>query len=187
MDGKATVGGVTQSIFIGGEWRGGESAREVINPASGQTISYQAEAGESEVAKAINSASRALGGWRATSGFERSQFLGQVAQLLLERAEEIGETLAEESGKLLAEAVGEVRFSADYFSWFAGEARRLEELVVVDGRATGPQMVVKKPVGVVASLTPWNFPVSIQARKLAPALAAGCTVVASGSGKVPKG
>ncbi len=185
MDGKATVDGVTQSIFIDGEWRGGESAREVINPATKRTISYQTEAGESEVAEAIDSASEALDGWWRTSAFERSKILGRVAALLLERAEEIGKTLALESGKLLTEAVGEVRFAADYFSWFAGEARRLEELVVVDGRATGPQIVVKKPVGVVASLTPWNFPVSIQARKLAPALAAGCTVVARPSEEAP--
>ena len=74
---------------------------------------------------------------------------------------------------------------ADYFSWFAGEARRLEELVAVDGRPSGPQMVLQKPAGVVACLTPWNFPVSIQARKVAPALAAGCTVVARPSEEAP--
>ena len=108
-----------------------------------------------------------------------------MAELLLERADEIGGTLAVESGKLLAEAIGEVRFSADYFSWFSGEARRLEQVVAVDGRASGPQLLVKKPIGVVASLTPWNFPVSIQARKIAPALAAGCTIVARPSEQAP--
>lgn len=185
MHDKNTVDGAARSIFVGGEWRDGEAVREVINPATGRVVSYQAEVGKDETAKAIESASRALGGWRATSGFKRSQILGRVAALLLEREEDIGRTLAEESGKLLWEAIGEVRLSADYFSWFAGEARRLEELVMVDGRASGPQMVIKKPVGVIASLTPWNFPVSIQARKVAPALAAGCTVVARPSEEAP--
>ena len=176
---------VKKSILIGGEWRAGESSREVTNPASVEVVLRQAEAGRSETNDAIDAASEALGGWRGTSGFERSAILGRVAALLLERADEIGETLAVESGKLLAEAIGEVRFSADYFSWFSGEARRLEQISAVDGRANGPQLVVKKPVGVIASLTPWNFPVSIQARKIAPALATGCTVVARPSEQAP--
>lgn len=175
----------TRSILVGGEWRGAESYREIVNPATGEVISRQAEADEDVVVEAIGSASEALDRWRATSGFERYQILWQIGNLLSERAETIGETLAKESGKLLAEAVGEVRFSADYFYWFAGQARRLEQLSVVDGRATGPQMVFKKPVGVTASLTPWNFPVSIQARKIAPALAAGCTVIARPSEQAP--
>ena len=176
---------MTESILIDGKWRAAGSSREVTNPATGEVVSRQAEAGKDEVRETIDATSRALGGWRGTSGFERSAVLGRVAALLLERADEIGETLAVESGKLLAEAVGEVRFSADYFSWFSGEARRLEQIVAVDGRANGPQLVVRKPVGVVASLTPWNFPVSIQARKIAPALAAGCTVVARPSEQAP--
>lgn len=173
------------SILVGGEWRGADSYGEVLNPATGEVLSRQAESDENVVKEAIDSASSALDGWRATSGFERYGILWRMGDLLSERAEAIGETLAKETGKLLAEAVGEIRFSADYFYWFAGEARRLEQLSVVNGRATGPQMVVKKPVGVVASLTPWNFPVSIQARKVAPALAAGCTVVARPSEEAP--
>lgn len=180
-----TAGEATRSILVGGEWRAAETYCEVTNPATGEVISHQARSDEDVVREAMGSASMALEEWRKTSGFERYQFLWRVGDLLSERAEAIGETLARETGKLLAEAVGEVRFSADYFYWFAGEARRLEQLSVVDGRATGPQVVVKKPVGVVASLTPWNFPVSIQARKVAPALAAGCTVVARPSEEAP--
>lgn len=174
-----------KSILIDGEWQSGERFREVVNPATDEAISSQAEASEDQVEHAIETASKSMEDWRSCSGFERAEILGRVSSLLLERAEEIGETLARESGKLLAEAVGEVRFSADYFSWFAGEARRLEELSLVSGRPTRTQMVLKKPVGVVASLTPWNFPVSIQARKVAPALAAGCTVVARPSEEAP--
>lgn len=125
--------------------------------------------------------------WQLSSPYERFELLEQVSALLSERAESIGKTLATEIGKLLNEAIGEVRISADYFSWFAGEARRLEEMIVVDGRPNGPQMILQKPAGVAACLTPWNFPVSIQARKVASALAAGCTVVARPSEQAPNG
>ncbi|MGB3632589.1 MAG: aldehyde dehydrogenase family protein [Rubrobacteraceae bacterium] len=176
---------VMQSILIDGDWHRTEASREILNPATGEAISLQAEAGRAEVEAAVDAASKALAEWQKSSPFERSQLLARVSELLLERAEEIGMTLSLESGKRLEEAIGEVRLSADYFSWFAGEARRLEELVAVDGRPSGPQMVLQKPAGVVACLTPWNFPVSIQARKVAPALAAGCTVVARPSEQAP--
>lgn len=176
---------VEKSILIGGSWRGGESSRDIVNPATGETISRQAEAGRDEVEEALDTASEALVDWQKSSPFERYQILNRVSELLLERSEQIGRTLALESGKRLQEAIGEVKLSADYFSWFASEARRLEELVAVDGRASGPQMVLQKAAGVVACLTPWNFPVSIQARKIAPALAAGCTVVARPSEEAP--
>lgn len=176
---------VTQSILVNGSWREGEKYREVTNPATGEVISLQAEAGKGEIHEALDAASGALVEWQASSPYERSEMLGRVSDLLLDRVEGIGKTLALETGKLLKEAIGEIRLSADYFSWFAGEARRLEELVAVDGRPSGPQMVLQKPIGVAATLTPWNFPVSIQARKVAPALAAGCTVVARPSEQAP--
>lgn len=176
---------VMHSILIDSSWHTGEETTEVTNPTTGKVISLQAKAGETEVEGALDAASEALVDWQQSSPYERSQLLNRVSELLLERAEGIGKTLALESGKLLQEAIGEVRLSADYFSWFAGEARRLEELVSVDGRPSGPQMVLQKPAGVVASLSPWNFPVSIQARKVAPALAAGCTVVARPSEEAP--
>lgn len=173
------------STLVNGAWDGAESSREILNPATGEVISLQAESGRAESESAIDAASAALVSWQESSPYERFQLLDRVSKLLLERAEDIGKTLSLETGKLVQEAVGEVKLSADYFSWFAGEARRLEELVAVDGRPNGPQMVLQKPAGVVASLTPWNFPVSIQARKVAPALAAGCTVVARPSEEAP--
>lgn len=176
---------VTQSILVNGAWRDAGNSREIVNPATGEVISRQAEAGRAEAEEALDAASEALVDWQQSSPYERSQLLSRVAELLLERADGIGKTLALESGKRLQEAIGEVNLSADYFFWFAGEARRLEELVTVDGRPSGPQMILQKPAGVVASLTPWNFPVSIQARKVAPALAAGCTVVARPSEEAP--
>ena len=176
---------VAQSILVNGSWSRGDNSREVTNPATGEVISLQAEAGKGEIHETLDAASGTLVEWQKSSPYERSDMLNRVSGLLLDRAEDIGETLALETGKLLKEAIGEIRLSADYFSWFAGEARRLEELVAVDGRPSGPQMVLQKPIGVAASLTPWNFPVSIQARKVAPALAAGCTVVARPSEQAP--
>lgn len=173
------------ALLINGEWRTTLNSSMVMNPATGAELAHIAVAGSAETTEAIGAASSALGHWRRTSGFERGEILQRTANLMNERAEQIGHTLSLESGKLLREAIGEVRFSADYFAWFAGEARRLEEVSSVRGRRGGPQMVVRKPVGVVASLTPWNFPISIQARKVAPALAAGCTVVARPSEQAP--
>lgn len=176
---------VTPTLLIDGAWRASAQTATVRSPASGEALAEIALAGAAETAAAIDAAARALDGWRRTSGFERSTILARAAALIGERAEAIGRDLSRETGKLLREAIGEVRFSADYFAWFAGEARRLEQLSGVSGRNGGPQLVLRKPAGVVATLTPWNFPVSIQARKVAPALAAGCTLVARPSEQAP--
>lgn len=176
---------VTPSLLIDGVWRGAEATAEVRAPATGETLARITMAGPRETTEAIVAAARALAAWRSTSGMERSALLQRASALLAERAEQIGRTLSNETGKLLREAIGEVRFAADYFAWFAGEARRLEWLSGVSGRNGGQQLVLRKPVGVVATLTPWNFPVSIQARKVAPALAAGCTLVARPSEQAP--
>jgi succinate-semialdehyde dehydrogenase/glutarate-semialdehyde dehydrogenase len=176
---------VSATLFIDGQWRATAAGNAVINPATGQTLSRQAVAGPAETLEAVRAASKALTTWRATSPFERSEILGRASRLISGRANEIGFTLALETGKLLREAIGEVRFAADYFSWFAGEARRLEWMSAIQGRASGQQVVLRKPAGVVAALTPWNFPVSIQARKIAAALAAGCTVVSRPSEFAP--
>ena len=172
-------------MFINGSWRDGGESREVFNPATGEGMSHQSRAGAEDVREALDVAEASLEGWSGTLASERAGILDGVAVLLGERAESIGRVLAEETGKLVAEAVGEVRFAAAYFSWFAGEARRHERVSVVEGRPGGPQVVLKKPAGVAACLTPWNFPISIQARKIAPALAAGCTAVARPSEEAP--
>jgi succinate-semialdehyde dehydrogenase/glutarate-semialdehyde dehydrogenase len=182
---RRAVGTAEASIFIGGSWKGSEESREAVNPTNGEVVYRQANAGADDVAEAIEAASSAQEGWAREPAFERAALLDRVAALLGERAESIGRVLAEETGKLKAEAVGEVRFAASYFSWFAEEARRHEWVVAVEGRPGGPQVVLERPVGVVACLTPWNFPVSIQARKVAPALAAGCAVVSRPSEEAP--
>jgi succinate-semialdehyde dehydrogenase/glutarate-semialdehyde dehydrogenase len=175
----------TPSLLINGQWRAGTDVAEVRAPATGATLARITIAGAEETRAAIDAAAGALEQWRRTTGMQRANILTRAATLIGERAETIGRTLSLETGKLLREAIGEVRFAADYFAWFAGEARRLEWLSGVSGRNGGPQLVLRKPVGVVATLSPWNFPVSIQARKIAPALAAGCTLVARPSEQAP--
>ncbi len=176
---------VSETLLINGKWQATSTGNKVVNPATGQVINWQAGAEAGETLAAVEAAKKAFISWKATSPFERSEILGRTSRLITDRAEQIGYTLSLETGKLLREAIGEVRFAADYFAWFAGEARRLEGMKGVHGRASGQQIVLRKPVGVVASLTPWNFPVSIQARKIAPALAAGCTLVARPSEFAP--
>lgn len=173
------------SLLIDGAWRSTPRGSPVINPATGATLGHVAQAGSAETTAAIVAATRALVQWRRTSGMERAALLDRAARLLVERVEPIARALSQETGKLLPEARDEVHAAADYCAWFAGEARRLEWASGVSGRYGGPQLVLRKPVGVAAILTPWNFPVSLQARKLAAALAAGCTAVARPSAQAP--
>jgi succinate-semialdehyde dehydrogenase/glutarate-semialdehyde dehydrogenase len=177
----ATVPG----LFIAGEWRTGGDEIVVTNPGTGEAIGRLARGDATAARAAIDAAADAFPAWRDTSALDRAGILARTAALLNERAEEIGMLLARESGKLLFEAVAEIQFSAEYFGYYAAEAPRAEWMTLVEGRPSGPQLLLRKPAGVAASLTPWNFPVSIQARKLAPALAAGCTVVARPSDEAP--
>ena len=174
-----------ESLYIGGAWSAGDATTTVLNPATGQPCAHVARGAADDTRAAIDAAAAAFPAWGSAGALERAGALRRTAAQLRDRAEPIGHTLATETGKLLAEAIGEVRFSADFFDYYAEEALRLERMVSSGGRPSGPQLLARKPAGVAASLTPWNFPVSLQARKLAPALAAGCTVVARPSDEAP--
>jgi succinate-semialdehyde dehydrogenase/glutarate-semialdehyde dehydrogenase len=174
-----------ESLYIGGGWSAGDATTTVRNPATGQPCAQVARGDADDTRAAIDAAAAAFPAWGSAGALERAGALRRIAAHLRDRAEPIGHTLATETGKLLAEAIGEVRFSADFFEYYAEEAVRLERMVSFGGRPSGPQLLARKPAGVAASLTPWNFPVSLQARKLAPALAAGCTVVARPSDEAP--
>lgn len=185
MIGVASAPARVDSLFVDGGWSGGEATTAVLNPATGRPCAHVARGIAADMEAAIDAAGGALREWAGATALERAGVLRRVAAALREQAEPIGRTLAAETGKLLAEGVGEVRFSADFFDFYAEEGMRLERMVVAGGRPSGPQLLARKPAGVVAALTPWNFPVSLQARKLAPALAAGCTVVARPSDEAP--
>jgi succinate-semialdehyde dehydrogenase/glutarate-semialdehyde dehydrogenase len=174
-----------RTLLIGGVWETGTGAIAVDEPATGRIVGAVAEAAPEQVAHAVAAATEAFPAWRDTSPRARAAILRTVADRLEARIDTIARVLSAETGKLLAESEGEIRLSAEFFRWYAEEGRR------ADGRLPRPPVPGKRlevtlhPVGPVAVLTPWNFPVSIQARKLAPALAAGCTVVSRPSSVAP--
>ncbi|SJM64106.1 NAD-dependent succinate-semialdehyde dehydrogenase [Gulosibacter sp. 10] len=171
--------------LVDGRWFDPERRREVLNPVDGSVVG-EIGYGDAELARtAVDAAAAAQAEWGARPARSRSDLLRKAADLISERAETIGATLAREAGKRLPEAIGEVHGSAEYFRWFAEEARRPHGAVYTHEAPNRRHASIRRPAGVVASLTPWNFPCSIQARKLAPALAAGCTVVARVSEKAP--
>ena len=173
------------SHLVDGTWEDGDSTVDVTNPADGSVVGRLAWGDAKTAQRAADAAARAFADWADLPPRRRADVLIEASRLIAERADSIGDTLAREAGKRRPEAVGELAFSAEYFRWFAEQARRPQGEVMAHEAADRRHLSVRRPVGVVASLTPWNFPCSIQARKLAPALAAGCTVVARVSEKAP--
>lgn len=173
------------TILLGGAWCDSDQTAAVISPNDGAVIGTIHQLDASGVRRAADAAAAAFPAWSGLTARARADILNRAAALIAERADAIGMTLAIETGKRLPEAVGEVRFAAEYFRWFAEEVRRPDGMAVPAEVQTRRHLTHRKAIGVAAILTPWNFPISIQARKLAPALAAGCTVVARASEKAP--
>ena len=172
-------------ILIDGQWLDVAEHKDVVNPVDGSLVGRIGYAGADHATAAADAAAAALPAWADTPARARADLLNTAANLITARAEQIGTLLAQEAGKRKPEAVGEVNFAAEYFRWFAEEARRPSGSVHPHEAAGRRHVSIRRPAGVVVSLTPWNFPCSIQARKLAPALAAGCTVVARVSEHAP--
>ncbi|WP_394038108.1 NAD-dependent succinate-semialdehyde dehydrogenase [Xanthobacter autotrophicus] len=174
-------------MLIGGAWVDADSGAtiEVNNPATGEIIGTIPKAGAAETRRAIEAASEAFKTWRATTAAERAVKLHKLADLITQNADELAAILTTEQGKPLAEAKGEIGASAGYVRWFAEEARRLYGDVIPSPWGNRRILVTKEPVGVVAAVTPWNFPSSMLSRKIGAALAAGCTVVAKPSELTP--
>lgn len=173
------------TILIDGEWQNGDAHKEVHNPVDGSVVGTVAYGGADLAVAAADAAAAAFPEWADTPARKRADLLHKAAALITERSTEIGTLLAREAGKRKPEAIGEVSFSAEYFRWFAEEVRRPAGAVHPHEASDRRHLTLRRPAGVVASLTPWNFPCSIQARKLAPALAAGATVVARVSDQAP--
>jgi succinate-semialdehyde dehydrogenase / glutarate-semialdehyde dehydrogenase len=174
------------NLFIDGAWRAGEGAERhaVVNPVDASTLGEAPLATPAELDEALAAADRGFQLWRATDADARAAVLRKAAALLRERADAIGTLLTREQGKPLAEARAEVVGAAQMFDWYAEEAKRAYGRVLV--RPAGQRSVVlKQPVGPVAALSPWNFPVYLLAKKLAPALAAGCSVIAKPPEETP--
>ncbi|WP_186237508.1 NAD-dependent succinate-semialdehyde dehydrogenase [Burkholderia gladioli] len=174
--------------YIGGEWhepRGGEATYAVLNPATGETVAEVARGGAAETRHAIAAAERALPAWRALTAKERGARVKRWGELMLEHRDALAELLTREQGKPLAEARGEVGYAASFLEWFGEEAKRMYGDVIPSPKPNSRIVVTKEPVGVVAAITPWNFPLAMITRKAGPALAAGCTMVLKPSEETP--
>lgn len=171
--------------LVGGAWVGGTTEVEVRDPSTGEVVGTVQAAGPELAREAADRAAEALPAWSGTTARRRADVLHAAAAALRSRRGELGTLLAREAGKRLPEALGEIDFSAEYLRWFAEVARRPTGEIHAPEAPGRRHLSVRRPTGVAVSLTPWNFPVSIQARKLAPMLAAGCTVVARTSQQAP--
>jgi len=170
--------------LVDGKWVG-EGTRPIVNPATGVALAKTPRFGEKETTHAIEAAQRAFGPWAKKLPKERAQILRRWFDLIIANRDDIALIMTSEQGKPLAEALGEVDYAAGFIEFFAEEAKRIYGEVNPTFRADSRIVVVKQPVGVVAAITPWNFPAAMITRKVAPALAVGCTVVAKPAGETP--
>ena len=176
-----------QACYIDGAWVGADSgaALGVTDPASGATIASVPHCGATETERAIIAAERALKTWRRTTAAERSRILRRWFDLLLVHQEDLAQLMTAEQGKPLAEARGEIAYAAAYIEWYAEEGKRAYGEVIPSPFGDRQIIVTREPVGVCAAITPWNFPSAMITRKVAPALAAGCTIVLKPAEQTP--
>ena len=183
----AVTAGFRARMFIDGVWCDAQSGQTlaVINPADESVLAEIAWGGREDAERAIEAAARAFPEWRATSVYDRAKILKKTAELMRDRADRIARALTQEQGKPLAEARLEVLHAADTFEWFAEEGKRAYGRIIPSTNTAKRYYVTKHPVGVVGTITPWNFPAALPSRKIAPALAAGCTVVSRPADQTP--
>jgi len=163
--------------LINGRWIKGRQRFDVSDPATGLKLADVADLGAKETKAAIDAANAAWGPWRAKTAKERFAVLMQWYELLMANKEDLARLMTAEQGKPLAEARGEVAYGASFVQWFAEEAKRVNGQTLASYDGNKRYVVLKQPIGVCAAITPWNFPLAMITRKVAPALAAGCTVV----------
>ena len=175
------------TCFIGGKWIAADDASQmaVLNPANGKIIAEVANCGSSETTRAITAANEAWPAWRGLTAKQRAQILRRWFELILQNTEDLAQLITAEGGKPLAEARGEVAYGASFVEWFAEEGKRAYGETIPATAADKRLVVIKQPIGVCAAITPWNFPLAMITRKVAPALAAGCTVVIKPAEQTP--
>ena len=171
--------------YIDGKWVGGASSFEVRNPANNKTIAEVADLNVSDTVSVIHAAKQAQKTWAALTGKERAKVLRHWHDLIIENASDLARILTSEMGKPLKEAHAEILYGASFIEWFAEEAKRIYGEVIPGHTRDTRLLVLKQPVGVVGAITPWNFPNAMIARKVAPALAVGCTFIVRPSELTP--
>jgi succinate-semialdehyde dehydrogenase/glutarate-semialdehyde dehydrogenase len=187
MSMATTVASDSRRMYIDGRWCDGPGGATlaVINPADESTVAEVAYGGRAEADRAIEAATRAFPAWSALSVYDRAKVLKKAAELLRDRADTVARTLTREQGKPLPEAKAEVMHSADTFEWFAEEGKRAYGRTIPPSNVAKRHYAIGHPVGVVGTITPWNFPAALPVRKIAPALAVGCTVVSRPADQTP--
>lgn len=181
---KPTISLAKNKCYVDGQWVG-EPKVPVTNKATGDIIARVPDFGESETREAVAAANRAFPGWSKMLAKERSKRIRKWFDLMMEHADELALLLTNEQGKPLAEARGEIVYAAGFVEFFAEEAKRVYGETIPTFKADARIVVIKQPVGVVAAITPWNFPAAMITRKVAPALAVGCTVVCKPASETP--
>ena len=173
------------NLFIDGVWRDAGNRFDVVNPADNSVLGSVADASVPDALSAVAAAHRAFSAWSATSPRQRSEILRRAWEIMTAEAETIARTIVLENGKAWADAVGETAYAADFFRWFAEEAVRIAGDFRLAPNGDKTIIIDHKPIGVSVLVTPWNFPAAMATRKIAPALAAGCTVVLKPAGATP--
>ena len=176
-------------LYIDGKWLNGEGRKgeDVINPATGKTLAHLPHASKADLDAALAAAVKGFQVWKNTSAYDRSKIMRKAADLLRERFDHVSKVQTQEQGKVYVELRAEVLTSADIIDWYAEEGRRTYGRVV-PGRQKGVrQLVLQEPCGIVAAFTPWNFPTLTPVRKIAGALAAGCSIIIKASEETPGG
>ena len=176
-----------QTLYVDGKWAPAADLGvfEVTDPATGAVIGQASDAGAAEAKQAIAAATAAFGPWSRRTAYERAEFLYRAHAIMTARADELAELMTREQGKPLRAARNEVSYGADFLLWYAEEAKRVYGTTIPASRGDQRLTVLRQPVGVVAGITPWNYPVSMITRKVAPAAAAGCTIIVKPAEQTP--
>ncbi len=176
---------VPTGLWIGGEERPASSTFEVLNPATGEVLITVGNATAVDALAAMDAACSVQATWAATPARERGEVLRAVFEMIIDRAEDFATLMTLEMGKVLPESMGEVKYGAEFFRWFAEEAVRIGGRYTPSPAGTGRIVVTKQPVGPCFAITPWNFPLAMGTRKIGPALAAGCTMIVKPAQETP--
>ncbi|POT55059.1 succinate-semialdehyde dehydrogenase (NADP(+)) [Citrobacter amalonaticus] len=171
--------------WVNGIWKQLDNTFDVVNPATGEVIAKVAKAGKQQTEEAIAAAAKAFPAWRAKTAKERSAILYRWYELIVENKSWLGRLMTAEQGKPLKEAEGEVEYAASFIQWFAEQAKRANGEIIPPVKPGSRILATREPIGVVAAITPWNFPMAMLTRKLGPALAAGCTGVIKPANNTP--
>jgi succinate-semialdehyde dehydrogenase/glutarate-semialdehyde dehydrogenase len=176
-----------ERCFIGGQWQAADSGAttEICNPASGERLGTVPNAGAAEARRAIDAAHAALPAWARKTAGERARLMRKWFELMMANVEDLAVIMTAEQGKPLAESRGEIAYAASFIEWFAEEGKRLYGDIIPGHQADKRIMVLRQPVGVVAAITPWNFPAAMITRKAGPALGAGCSIVIKPAPQTP--